>query len=414
MGKTTQIWHKYRDIIKHNCTDELMAETSLHYWQNHLFSASVVYIIPLSLLAIIPGIYVAINTDLYGLIFVDVLAMGTILFVAFVPGITVFARKLIFNGILYLTSTTLLLYLGSFGPGLLYLFGVTIFTVLSLDRIYGYIAVGLNVFICIAIGFFIHFGWGNFEILSEYGLNTWIAVSSNLIFLSGVSALLIPILFNGLQSALLQENKLRGELEYEQAKLQKTIQQLNDKNEELEHFAYTASHDLKEPLRMVRSFMELLEKKYSDKLDDQAKKYIHFAVDGAKRMANSIDELLEYSRVGRLYVDQSEIDCEEVVQDVQNVLHSNIEELNAEIKVSPLPVIKGVPVTIKMLFQNLISNALKYQPEGQKPEIEITSSESETHWEFQIKDNGIGIDTEHHEEIFGMFRRLHTREIYQG
>ena len=353
-------------------------------------------------------------TDLKGLLFVDGLVILSILSVAFLPGLSVYLRKVIFNSILYLLSVTLLLYLGSHGPGLLYLLVITIFTVLSLDRIYSYIALILNILICIGIGLMLSYNVSNFDIMGQYQLDTWIAVSTNLIFLSGVSILLIPILFNGLQSALIQENNLRSEIESQQGKLKDTITEVNSKNKELEQFAYTVSHDLKEPLRMIKSFMQLLDQNYSEKLDDKAKRYIYFAVDGAQRMTNSIDELMEYSRVGRMYNTQEKTDSNQLLQEVLKTLEAEIENTGTQLTISELPVINVVPITFKMLVQNLISNAIKYQPGGQKPEIEVSAKELDSHWEFTFKDNGIGIDPEYHEEIFGIFRRLHTREIYSG
>ena len=409
-----KVWYSYRARIQKNCTDELVADTSLHYWQNRLFSATVTYLIPLSVIAVIPGVYMAYITDLKGLLFVDGLVILSILSVAFLPGLSVYLRKVIFNSILYLLSVTLLLYLGSHGPGLLYLLVITIFTVLSLDRIYSYIALILNILICIGIGLMLSYNVSNFDIMGQYQLDTWIAVSTNLIFLSGVSILLIPILFNGLQSALIQENNLRSEIESQQGKLKDTITEVNSKNKELEQFAYTVSHDLKEPLRMIKSFMQLLDQNYSEKLDDKAKRYIYFAVDGAQRMTNSIDELMEYSRVGRMYNTQEKTDSNQLLQEVLKTLEAEIENTGTQLTISELPVINVVPITFKMLVQNLISNAIKYQPGGQKPEIEVSAKELDSHWEFTFKDNGIGIDPEYHEEIFGIFRRLHTREIYSG
>lgn len=353
-------------------------------------------------------------SNMKGLLVVDAIAVVSVLSVAFLPGLSVYLRKIIFNGVLYLLSATLLLYLGSHGPGLLYLLTITIFIVLSLDKVYGYIALALNTLICVGIGFILHHGVGNFEIVNQYQLDAWIAVSANLIFLSGVSILLLPILFNGLQSALIKENNLRSEVESKQGELKDTISQINSKNQELEQFAYTVSHDLKEPLRMIKSFMQLLERNYNEKLDEKAKRYIYFAVDGAQRMTDSIDELMEYSRVGRMYNTQEEIDSDVIISEVLKTLEAEIESTETSITISSLPVIKAVPITFKMLVQNLIANAMKYQPKGQKPEIEISAQELDTHWQFTFKDNGIGIDPEHYEDIFGIFRRLHTRDTYSG
>ena len=217
--------------------------------------------------------------------------------------------------------------------------------------------------------------------------------------------------FNSMASQLQQqiesERQLKTELEVKAAELEKS-------NEELEQFAYTASHDLKEPLRMIRSFMELLQKKYEDKLDEKAQNYIHFAVDGSRRMAELIDDLLEYSRINRVYSDIKEVDTAELVNSVLQMYAVKIEKLDAKIKTGELPVVIGVPVSLKLIFQNLISNALKYHEEGKMPSIEIGATESATHWEFYISDNGIGIDEEYFEEIFILFKRLHSNQQYQG
>ena len=155
-------------------------------------------------------------TGLEGLLAVDFGAIAVIFSVAFLPGLSVFTRKVMFNGILYLTSTALLIYLGSVGPGLLYLLGITVFVVLSLDKKYGYISVLLNAFVCITAGVFIYFFDYDFMLFNEYELGSWIAVSSNLVVLSAAAVLLIPILFENLQSALLNEKKLRFDLENDQ------------------------------------------------------------------------------------------------------------------------------------------------------------------------------------------------------
>lgn len=216
MEKFKKFWASYRSIIIRNCTDINVDSASADYWQNKLFAASIVYIIPLCFITVIPGIYMAYISDLMGLLAVDFVAIAIVAGIAFFPGISVFARKIMFNGVLYIISTTLLLYLGSLGPGLLYLLGITVFVVLSLDKIYGYFTVALNTLVCIGVGVFIHFTEYDFMLLNEYELGAWIAVSSTMIVLSAAAALLIPILFDNLQTALVQEKELRADMEKDQ------------------------------------------------------------------------------------------------------------------------------------------------------------------------------------------------------
>ena len=403
----SSLWNTYKSTVYAHCTQPGVARNSVHYWKNRLFAATVFLMIPMSLIALVPGVYMASKLSLYGLLFSDFISVIVILGVAFIPKISVFSRKLLLNGALYQSAIVLLHYLGSNGPGLLYLFAVTIFVLVSLDQFYGYLALALNTIVCIGFGLAIHYGLASHVLLGEYELDAWVGVSSNLIFLSGIAVFLIPKLFNGLQSAFENQSQLQDELE-------SSVDELNAKNEELELFAYTVSHDLKEPLRMVRSFMELLEKKYKDKLDDKAQRYIHYAVDGAQRMRADIDDLLEYSRIGRTYNSVEETDLNILLESITKTLQTEIENKQAEFSISALPTLSVVPVAMKMLFQNLIGNALKYQQPGEPPRIEITARENDSTWQFWFSDNGIGIDPTYHEQIFAIFKRLHRREEYPG
>jgi PAS domain S-box-containing protein len=194
--------------------------------------------------------------------------------------------------------------------------------------------------------------------------------------------------------------------------LKEKKEELARSNSELEQFAYVASHDLQEPLRMVTSYVQLLAKRYKGKLDQDADEFIGFAVDGSNRMRTLINSLLEYSRVNREKPFE-EINLEKLLVDIKQNLLSQIEESDVIIKWSPLPVISGDPVLIGQLFQNLISNAIKFK--GDKiPEIIIECKTEETEYLFSIKDNGIGIQQEYADKIFVIFQRLHSKEKYPG
>lgn len=196
--------------------------------------------------------------------------------------------------------------------------------------------------------------------------------------------------------------------------LEKNVKQLATSNIELEQFAYVASHDLQEPLRMVTSFLTLLEKKYGDVIDEKGKNYIHFAVDGAKRMRQIILDLLEFSRVGTLEDDQEEVDLNELVKEIQLLFRKRIEKKKVIIKVDTLPVIQGYKAPLRQVFQNLISNALKYSKAGSCCEVNIRVKEFENHWQFAVIDNGIGIAEEYFDKIFVIFQRLHNKDEYSG
>lgn len=409
------IWKRYVNRIYGNCTEPIQFGKSLDYWRNELFAATVIYIIPLSLIAVIPGVYMSYISGLYPLLLVDVIAVGSIIGVAFIPRLSVFTRKLIFCGALYITSIALLYYLGSSGPGLLYLLALTIFIILCLEIKYAQAAVILNALICTLIGLALHFDTlGQSPLTSEYEFDTWIAVSSNLVFLSAVAVFLLPKLFGGLQSTIEEHEKLETKLEKNQERLEDSIKQLYNKNKELEDFSYTVSHDLKEPLRMIRSFLELLKKKYDGKLDKKAREYIYFATDGAQRLNTMIDDLLEYSRAGRVYTEIDEVDMNDLMEGIKMQFAGDIHAKKAKLRYNSLPTIRASSVSINTVFRNLVNNALKYHRPEIPPVIEITAEERNSDWLFTVQDNGIGIKAEYFDQIFSMFRRLHNSEDYPG
>ncbi|WP_026968109.1 PAS domain-containing sensor histidine kinase [Algoriphagus terrigena] len=185
-------------------------------------------------------------------------------------------------------------------------------------------------------------------------------------------------------------------------------------NKELEQFAYVASHDLQEPLRMITSFLGLIEKRYAGQLDERGLQYINFAIDGAKRMKTIILDLLEFSRVGNTSESKKTTNTASLLEEVLLLSKKSITEKNATIHIGPLPVILCQGSAIIQLFQNLISNGLKYQAPGNRPEIWIEAKELEHHWQFSVRDNGIGIDPEFRQKIFIIFQRLHQKDQYSG
>jgi len=200
--------------------------------------------------------------------------------------------------------------------------------------------------------------------------------------------------------------------------LLRTVQELNRSNEELGQFAYIASHDLQEPLRMVASYTQLLSKRYKGKLDSDADEFIAFAVDGANRMQRLIRDLLAYSRVGTKGMDFGDISSEEALEQATTNLRGAIEESGALVTHDPLPTVLADEGQLVQLFQNLVGNAIKYRNPG-VPQIHISSAKSdsksgETKWSFSVKDNGLGIESKYFEKIFGLFQRLHKREEFAG
>lgn len=192
-----------------------------------------------------------------------------------------------------------------------------------------------------------------------------------------------------------------------------TQAELARSNAELEQFAYVASHDLQEPLRMVASYVGLLERRYRGRLDADADDFIEFAVDGARRMQALLTGLLDLSRVGTRGRDLEPTECEAVLQDALINLEQAIGDSGAEAAHDPLPRVLGDRVQLTQLFQNLISNAVRFNT-SDRPRVTVTVRRSGPMWEFAVVDNGIGIDPAHFERIFQVFQRLHTRDSYGG
>jgi PAS domain S-box-containing protein len=198
-----------------------------------------------------------------------------------------------------------------------------------------------------------------------------------------------------------------------EAKLMAYTAALEQKNRETEQFAYIASHDLQEPLRTITNYIGLFDKGYKGKLDEKADIYIGFINSASKRMQVLITDLLEYTRIEN-DKSQSEVDCNVLLSEILKDMQVVIEETGADIKAETLPVVTGQYSRLKSLFQNLISNAIKFRKPGEPPQIGITVKDHGKEWLFEIKDNGIGIEKAYYEKIFKIFQRLHSRKDYQG
>ncbi len=196
--------------------------------------------------------------------------------------------------------------------------------------------------------------------------------------------------------------------------LRRSNDELRRANADLEQFAYSASHDMQEPLRQIAIYSQLLDKKYSSKLDGKASEYLGFCIEGAQRMGMLISGLLAYSQVARSSeTPKGPVSIAEVLETVKKNLSAIIDETGAEIVISPMPTVRGEAVPLVHLFQNLVGNALKYRG-PHKPLVHIGATEFPDHWMFSVADNGIGISKEFHNQIFGIFKRLHDRTDYPG
>ncbi|WP_207586253.1 PAS domain S-box protein [Halomontanus rarus] len=198
-----------------------------------------------------------------------------------------------------------------------------------------------------------------------------------------------------------------------QRKLEETISKLEESNERLEQFAYAASHDLQEPLRMVSSYLQLIERRYDDAFDDDGEEFLAFAIDGAERMRGMIEGLLEYSRIETRGEAFEPVDLDTVLEDVLDDLQMKIEESDAKITADSLPRVQGDAGQLRQVFQNLLSNAITYSGD-EPPRVHVSAERDGRQWTVSVRDEGIGIDPNDADRIFEVFHRLHGREEYPG
>jgi light-regulated signal transduction histidine kinase (bacteriophytochrome) len=229
-----------------------------------------------------------------------------------------------------------------------------------------------------------------------------------------MAALLVLVLAAvlGLTALLLRE--LNRE-ERASAELVNLNRDLERSNADLEQFAYVASHDLKEPLRNIASYVQLLQRRYQGRLDPDADAFIGYTVDGVRRMQSIINELLAYSRIGTGQLTLVPVQAGILVSTALAHLKGVIAEAQAVVEVKgPLPVVEADAAQLGSLFQNLIGNALKYRRDDARPEVVVGCEDRGDRWEFFVQDNGIGIDQQYHRQIFDLFKRLHPRDRYPG
>jgi light-regulated signal transduction histidine kinase (bacteriophytochrome) len=222
------------------------------------------------------------------------------------------------------------------------------------------------------------------------------------------------VFFSGMLHDITERRELESALQITNEELEQRVSQLNQANTDLERFAYVASHDLQEPLRMISGFSQMLQEKYQNQLDADADEYIWFLVDAAGRMGDLINGLLAFSRVQTRTASLEMVNCEEVLGWALSNLQASIEEARVVVTHDPLPEVMGDATQLMQVFQNLLGNAIKFRNRYTQPRIHISAQVSDEESIFAVNDNGIGIEPEFYERIFEIFQRLHTRDRYPG
>lgn len=218
----------------------------------------------------------------------------------------------------------------------------------------------------------------------------------------------------GLPTIILEANTDITDRKRAEEALRRTAEQLDRSNKDLEQFAYVASHDLQEPLRMVSSFLQLLSDRYRGQLDDKAQEFIAYAVDGAQRMSALIHDLLAYSRVNTRGGELTPTDAQAAFDLALMNLHMAIEQSGAAVTHDPLPEVQASKPQLVQLFQNLVGNAIKYRAAERPAQVHVSARREDRHWLFGVADNGIGFEQQYEDKLFLIFQRLHSRSKYSG
>lgn len=409
-------WRKYSSILFFAYGNQQIEQSELDRKKDIIFKYVLTILLPLSSIAFVPGIIYSFHVDLPYLGFADIIALIGLIIITLPFNIPLNIRKIIFIFISYFIAIAAIWYVGLLGPGLILLLAACLFGIVFFTNKYSIYFAHLNLVILVLFAILLYlnvFSWRAI-ILREHILEEWVAVTGNLILMSYLFAFLIPYVFKKLQKTIDSQNSLKEKLERNQIELESALKTLERKNQELEQFAYIASHDLQEPLRMVSSFMEKIDQKYANVLDEKGKTYLHYAVDGSKRMRKMIIDLLEYSRFQRSSQEAEWIKLNDILKVELETFQEEINETKSTLIIDELPTILAPKSSIIRLFQNLISNAIKYRKMDTPLVIEIKCEERESDFLFSVKDNGIGIEEKYQTKIFTIFQRLHREDEIPG
>ncbi len=400
--------------MEQNCISKDGSTTSLNYWSEVIFAKSIFALTPLSLLAIIPAVIICLQSESYLILGFDIFCFLMLILIAYVPGIAISTRKFMLMFLLFLTSFILLRELGAYGPGLVYLLSTTVFMLLLFPHKNPYLSFILTLVFCVVYGLLIHFNLFLPFPRMNGSVLAWFAISANVLFLSAMLTLMIPFFFSKLESTINEKLQVLEALRITNVELEKSMAETKVKNSELEEYAFVASHDLQEQLRMVSSFLGKLASKYQGQLDQKAHQYISFATEGAYRMKQTILELLNHSAAGRESEAVVDVNIQKLLSEYILARGKIISEKCAQFKLDKFPLICANKCLLTQTLHCLLDNAITYSKKDIPPKILIKVDQHSEEWLFSIQDNGIGIDKRFYDKIFVIFQRLHNRNEYSG
>lgn len=405
---------KLKKIVEKNCINKDGITTTLAYWSDVIFANAVFILIPLSLIAIIPAIFISVEEKTYTILAFDIFCFFMLILIGYLPGLTVAIRKVCLMVLLFLAAFVLLITLGDFGPGLMYLLSITVFTLLLFPGKKTWLPFSLTLFFCLIYAVIIHLKLFNSLAIDRISPFTWFAISSNVLLLSALFSMIVPFFFSKLETVLNEKIDLLESVNKVNIELNNTISQLNIKNSQLEQYAFVASHDLQEPLRTITSFLNKLSVKYNDQLEEKYKQYISFSISGAERMKHIIEDLENHYIAGENSESLEQVDLQELINDFLISRNQLITEKSVKLETGNLPKVKAYKLPLLQTLNCLLDNAIKFSQPDIPPKIIINCKEKVSEYQFSIQDNGIGIDSRFFNKIFVIFQRLHNRDQFGG
>lgn len=372
--------------------------SALDYLRSVVFFRAIIYIFPFAFIIIIPGTFFILKTGDQLMAIINLLSYVFIIPLILIKTIPSNIKKIIFTSIMFHLSFQLFFRMENTTFGMMYWLVSNVSVVLIYSKKTFFFIGVANAVICFMIGVLIKFGYFHFNTTINNELFEWIEIAINMLFINLIVSVSVDHILTKLQQVINDQIETRKNLE-------KSLIQLQNKNDELEHMTYVASHDLQEPLRMVTSFLTQLDTKYKDQLDQRGKQYIHYAMNGAVKMREVMLEILAFSKIG---MDNSQIELIHLNELVDEVLWMNrklIQENNSQIIIEQLPDMLGHKILLRTLFTNLISNAVKYKSNARISIVKLTCDIEENDYVFKIIDNGIGIPDEKKDQIFQLFNR---------
>jgi len=349
--------------------------------------------------------------------FYDSVAMLLIVLITFSGRMSLTWRKIIFVATMYMLSVMLLYFMGAYGPGLLYLLATVMFVSLIYSSEVAYWCIGVNSAVVLAVALGMHLEVLRSSMVTMYTPGTWLAVACNQILLSILFVAAVQMLISGLSHTLETESRLKDQLKHEMQESKKLVKELTVKNKEMEQFAYIASHDLQEPLNSILGMVEVMKLPGTRKNPADFDKSLGYISKSVERLKLLIRGLLDYAHIGR-QLEVEEVSCHDVIANVVSDLRSSIAESGAKVEIGnsikQMNPIGVFALDFNQLFQNLISNAIKFRGASVEPVVCLDVVDDGDFFQFSVKDNGIGIGAEALEKIFVIFKRAHDNSTYQG